>query len=212
MTKICSKCKIEKENDEFSKNKNTKDGLNAWCKPCNSDYKKIYYMNNKEELLSNKKDYYDENKEIIITKKRIYYEDNKSIIRQSQNSYNKNRSKNDPTFKIRRNCSRMINNLLRGDKNNSSILDHLAYTISELIVHLEKQFEPWMNWGNYGVYIKNNWDDSNQATWKWHIDHKIPQSSLLYSSMEDENFKKCWDLENLRPLSAKENLKKGKKE
>jgi hypothetical protein len=27
----------------------------------------------------------------------------------------------------------------------------------------------------------------------------------------DEEFKKCWSLENLRPLEAKENLRKGKK-
>jgi len=27
--------------------------------------------------------------------------------------------------------------------------------------------------------------------------------------MEDENFKKCWALENLRPLSAKQNIIEG---
>ena len=43
----------------------------------------------------------------------------------------------------------------------------------------------------------------------WHIDHIIPQSLLPYSSMEDDNFKKCWALSNLRPLSAKQNLLDG---
>jgi hypothetical protein len=37
-------------------------------------------------------------------------------------------------------------------------------------------------------------------------DHIIPQSKLQYTSMKDENFKKCWSLENLRPLSAKQNV------
>ena len=32
--KTCTKCKIEKELDEFCKNKNNKDGLNVWCREC----------------------------------------------------------------------------------------------------------------------------------------------------------------------------------
>jgi len=35
-----------------------------------------------------------------------------------------------------------------------------------------------------------------------------PQSKLLYTSMESENFKKCWALENLQPLEAVANRKK----
>jgi hypothetical protein len=62
----------------------------------------------------------------------------------------------------------------------------------ESILNLEKQFEPWMNWQNHGVY--KNWDDNDQSTWTWQIDHIIPQSDLPYTSMEDENFKKCWAL------------------
>jgi hypothetical protein len=30
--------------------------------------------------------------------------------------------------------------------------------------------------------------------------------------MEDENFKKCWSLENLRPYSAKQNIIDGARE
>jgi hypothetical protein len=41
------------------------------------------------------------------------------------------------------------------------------------------------------------------------IDHIVPQSDLPYSSMNDENFQKCWALENLRPLSAKQNYLDG---
>jgi len=33
----------------------------------------------------------------------------------------------------------------------------------------------------------------------------IPQSTFKYSSMEDQEFKNCWALSNLRPLSAKQN-------
>jgi hypothetical protein len=55
------------------------------------------------------------------------------------------------------------------------------------------------------------YDETNSETWTWNIDHIIPQSKLPYVSMEDENFKKCWALNNLRPLSSKVNLEKGNK-
>ena len=81
--------------------------------------------------------------------------------------------------------------------------------MQELKEHLEKQFEPWMTWQNQGVYRLDKWDDNDSSTWKWHIDHIVPQSHLLYLSMTDDNFKKCWALENLRPLSGKENVGDG---
>lgn len=38
--KVCSKCKVEKENSEFHKWGRSKDRLQNWCKKCNSDYMK----------------------------------------------------------------------------------------------------------------------------------------------------------------------------
>jgi len=81
--------------------------------------------------------------------------------------------------------------------------------MQELKNHIEKQFKPWMNWNNRGPYKINEWNDNDPTTWTWQIDHIIPQAKLPYTSMDDENFKKCWALENLRPLSAKLNLFKG---
>jgi hypothetical protein len=63
-----------------------------------------------------------------------------------------------------------------------------------------------MNWGNRGKFDPKTWDDNDTSTWKWQLDHIIPHSDLPYDSVEDENFKKCWSLENLRPLSAKQNV------
>ena len=66
-----------------------------------------------------------------------------------------------------------------------------------------------MTWNNQGVYIPKIWNDQDPATWKWQIDHIIPQSDLPYTSMEDDNFKRCWSFENLRPLNAKQNFQDG---
>ena len=81
--------------------------------------------------------------------------------------------------------------------------------MDELKSHLEQQFESWMNWKNYGKYNKNTWNDNDQLTWTWQIDHIIPHSTFNYESMEDEEFKKCWSLDNLRPYSSKQNFLDG---
>ncbi len=81
--------------------------------------------------------------------------------------------------------------------------------MQELKRHLEIQFESWMTWQNRGTYNSQIWDDNNPKTWTWQLDHIIPQSDLPYTSMSDDNFKKCWALENLRPLSSKQNLLDG---
>lgn len=130
------------------------------------------------------------------------------------NNYRRNKYKTDIVYRLRNYFSSIINFSLRKRgyaKARKSIMQYLSYTIEDLKEHLEKQFEPWMNWNNTGNYQKDGWDDNDPSTWKWSVDHIIPQASLPYSSMEDENFKKCWALENLRPISAKENLEKGKK-
>lgn len=70
----------------------------------------------------------------------------------------------------------------------------LAYTVQELMTHLEGKFSQGMNWRNYG---KNG----------WHIDHIRPCAS--FDLADPKQFKDCWDLSNLQPLWAKDNLKKG---
>jgi transposase len=92
-------------------------------------------------------------------------------------------------------------------KEGASCLDHLPYSIAELRQHLEKLFEPWMTWANWGHYNKADWNDDDQSTWVWHIDHIIPHASFKYTSMEDPSFQECWALYNLRPYSAKANVR-----
>ena len=46
--KICTKCKKEKDLEEFNKNKTKKDGYNNICRICSSERSKQYYTENKE--------------------------------------------------------------------------------------------------------------------------------------------------------------------
>jgi hypothetical protein len=48
--KTCPKCNLEKDEKDFSKNKNRKDGLNGHCKTCHSIAWKAYRKNNKEKI------------------------------------------------------------------------------------------------------------------------------------------------------------------
>jgi len=66
--------------------------------------------------------------------------------------------------------------------------------LAGLKLHLEGKFEKGMSWANYG---------------KWHIEHKIPIQAFNVTTIECEDFKKCWSLSNLQPMWAIENFKKG---
>lgn len=226
--KICSKCRFSKDDNCFYSGK-------SWCIECHKKKNNAYYAANKETIIEGVKQYYADNKPIvleqkkqyfaehkdeILEKQRLYYEENFDSIRVVKETYrlthkeerNENqrlRYENDPAFRLRMNLSTAISGFLKrggSSKNGNSCSEYLSYTMDELKVHLEKQFEPWMSWENQGRYDRRSWDDNNSSTWTWQIDHIIPHSSLPYTDMEDENFKKCWALENLRPLSAKQNL------
>jgi len=136
------------------------------------------------------------------------------ICIESRNVNCKIKYKENINYKLRIIISSAILQILKNNnssKKGKSCLKYLPFTIEELKNHLESHFDIWMTWENHGVYRINTWDDNDPSTWVWHIDHIIPCDALPYTSMEDENFKKCWALSNLRPLSAKENIKKGNK-
>ena len=55
-----------------------------------------------------------------------------------------------------------------------------------------------------------NWDNHSKKTKgaRWEMDHIVPRSKLPYTNLKHPNFKKCWDLSNLRPLEWRKNHKK----
>lgn len=187
--KTCSKCGLPKPPDDFYRKKN---GRSSVCKVCEKQYQELHYQEKRDAKLSQKREYDQANKTVKLAYNR---------------SHRKERRKNDPIYSVRADCSTMIYRSLkkRGATKSSSILEKLPYSMEELRKHLEQQFEPWMTWNNRGKYDAQTWDDDNSVTWSWQLDHIIPQSDLPYTSMEDDNFQKCWALSNLRPLSAKQN-------
>lgn len=47
--RTCSKCKLEKDNCEFTKNSHYKSGLNHSCKKCHNEYTRSHYLRNKSK-------------------------------------------------------------------------------------------------------------------------------------------------------------------
>lgn len=113
-TKICKKCGIEKNIDEFYKNKRYKENYENVCKLCKNQYylknkEKIlnrihnYYNNNCETIKEYKKQYRKDNKQKFKNKDKKYYEANKDIIlKKSKIYYFKNKDKISETKKIYR--------------------------------------------------------------------------------------------------------------
>jgi hypothetical protein len=216
LSKTCSKCGFEK--DEFVRNV---------CGDCIKIRNAAYYLKNRNKVLSRAKEYYQENKDKILERNREYannndrseyykmyydgrseskkqysvkrYQENREEIIKKQGKYHKRKLQENPELRLRENISRLVRFQITKNgstKSGSKIFDYLPYSLEELKYHLESLFQEGMTWDNYG---------------KWHIDHIISQSKLPFSSMEDENFLKCWSLDNLQPLWAEDNFKKGRK-
>lgn len=73
----CTKCKIEKPESEFYKDKRRPNGLRSWCINCQkednkkrepnyNEQRRKYRLNHKEEYRKKKKIYYQEKKELIL--------------------------------------------------------------------------------------------------------------------------------------------------
>jgi hypothetical protein len=158
---------------------------------------KAYREKNKESIRMKDREYYQKNKEYIKAKSNAYYAENKEQVIERNNRYERERRQRDPIFRLTLNTKGAVYKALvreNGGKYGSKTLDALPFTIPELRDHLESMFDEHMTWENYGEY--------------WHVDHVYPLSALPYDSLEHPHFSLVWDLNNLRPLSAHENVTK----
>lgn len=163
------------------------------------EYDKQYYRSNKEKRAKLNKTYYEENKEIRALSNKLYYDENREKLTIYKREYKKNKLKTNPAFKLQHNIRRLISQSFQtsGIKKDTKTNKILGLSIIDFKSYIEKQFEPWMNWNNYGRYSREN-----ERTWQ--IDHKIPISL----AKAQEEIIKLNHYTNLRPLCSKENLDK----
>ena len=144
------------------------------------------------------KNWYKENKDNRKEYLKEYREKNYEKIKQTKRNYEKKRKSTDPIYKLIGNFRTAIYTVLK--ENNVTKYGHyfeiLGYQPEQLINHLEIQFKDGMTWNNYG---------------EWHVDHKLPITYFKFNNVTDDEFKKCWSLENLQPMWGNENITKSNK-
>jgi hypothetical protein len=207
MTKICIRCEKEKELNEFSRGKKSKDGYRNQYKACLNDLAKIRFDNLSEE---------EKNRRRAIKNQinRKFWENNiddpefKLKQKNRRREYHLNKLETDPIYKIKIAYSRRLNKYLRRGKCDKSdkvayFLDKLGCTFEEFKLYLESKFEGWMSWENYGKY-------NGELNYGWDIDHITPLSK---AKTEDDIYNLS-HYSNLQPLCSRINrdIKKNKKE
>ena len=149
----------------------------------------------REEHPEYKKEWYKQHK----VEAKEWWNNRSKEQKQAKAEYNKvwkkDRYKNNNNYKIRCIISSAVRRSLKGMKKGDSIKNILGYSIEELKEHLEHQFEDWMNWDNLGL-------TANKEKETWQIDHIIPVNTFNIKEIGDEEFRKCWALDNLRPLDS----------
>jgi hypothetical protein len=159
---------------------------------------KKWRNSNKEHLSQNHKKWSETNREHLKEYHQKWREKNINKYRETKRDYERNRKSNDPIYRLISNFKSAMSTVLKESnvEKNRHYFDILQYTPEELIIHLESQFKDTMSWDNYG---------------EWHVDHKLPITSFNIEEMGDEEFMKCWDLENLQPMWGDENIRKSNK-
>ena len=154
--------------------------------------------NNKECLSLKHKKWSEKNRDHLNDYHQKWREKNIDKHREYKRKYEKHRKDTDPLYKLISNFRTAIYQVLKESnvEKNGHYFDILGYTPEELINHLEKQFTEGMTWDNYGEF---------------HVDHKLPISSFNIKEIGDEEFMKCWSLDNLQPMWGEENIRKSNK-
>lgn len=181
--KKCNKCEIELKESQFYKNSRYKDGLEPSCKDC----KKLYYLDNKHEILPKRRAYRLNN----LDKQKTYNLNNKDKNNNYHKKYFKQRRETDSIFKLKSatrvliggSFKRVLNGSYRKGKKTEEIL---GCSLEEFIKHLQSKFTEGMTLENHG---------------EWEIDHITPLASVK----TEEELLKLNHYTNLQPLWKEDN-------
>lgn len=130
--KQCSICKQWKDELEFNKRKDTKDGLRTECRICQIEYNKKYYKTSEGKQ-----------------KHQNYMESHKEFYKEYERKYATRRSE---LYRLNKQMTLAICHSLRKPECFNTIQGYLNYTLQDLCQHLESQFTSKMSWSNYGEY------------------------------------------------------------
>lgn len=197
----CDGCRKEIRNRPAHKEKSKEYKQNAVQKEKARIYAKKYHAENREVCLHKMRIknplYYEANSEKIKKNTLEYQKNNTEARTKYKKEWSKNKAKNDPIYKMSLVARRMLHRALgvAGQVKYKRTKDYLPYSYEELVLHLESKFADGMTWGNYG---------------EWHIGHIKPINFYVKIGVTDPAIINA--LENLQPLWAIDNMKKGNKD
>lgn len=180
--RICKRCNITKE-CPYNR---------IYCRECQNLQSREYKKRNKEKIQEYNKKYKLENKEKIKEYNKEYNINNRENIQKRQTENSKNRRKVDISYKITINLRNRIKKFFKSNISSSKYIDCSIETFKNWI---EFQFEPDMNFDNYGML--------------WHLDHVIPCSLFDFSNDIEKYY--CFNWSNYRPLYKHKNLSRQNK-
>jgi hypothetical protein len=169
------------------------------------DYQKHYRKENRARLLEQKRAYYQENRERILTRirqnpeikgsyDRQYHRRNKDKNRERRRSYQRS-YRSIPEKRLVHNLRNRLSKFIRRSSGRESTEVLLGCSFEEFKTFIEVQFTAGMTWENYGPY--------------WHIDHVMP--IVAFNLTDPEQIRRCFHFSNLRPLRARDNLRKSRR-
>ena len=107
--------------------------------------------------------------------------------------YYENKRKTNLKYNLNYKMRKAIKKSLKGNKAGRTWESLTGYTLTDLKRRLNETMPEGYNWGDY-------------LTARLHIDHIIPISAFNFTKPEHTDFKRCWALNNLRLLPARENI------
>lgn len=223
--KYCSKCKTEKPLEQYSPSKTSKQGVHAYCRPCQSKISTEWHHRNKERISLRRKErrikdgetvlaverayrarnvdkvkeyskwHYQVNKDKRLDQTASWYQKNKAKKQQKARVRTKERLKTDINFKL---AARLRNALYRAVVGGAVKKDPSVSYLGIDVADFKAHLESRFLPGM-------SWD--NYGKDGWHIDHIRPLAS--FDLTDEAQLREACHYTNLQPLWAKDNLRKG---
>jgi len=148
---------------------------------------------NAEQVKEKRRRKYEADPEKQREAKRLWRKENPEKNKENIRRWHELQMKTNVQYKLGFNLRGRLSQAIKGNFKSGSAVADLGCTIAELKLHLERQFDAHMNWGNYGKY--------------WSIDHINPLAS--FDLTDREQFLRAVHWTNLQPLEKVENMRKG---
>lgn len=192
-TKICTKCKVEKDIKEFYKDKSTKDKLYPSCKLCCHKKEKQYHINNKDQRIKRSTIWNNNHKEHRKKYGKKWRRNHPSY----RNNYEKKRLSNDLFYKFISNIRCVLRKAFKrkGYSKTSHTYEILKIGYEDCLNYLFKNAKL-----RYPDFEHKDFLEKN----KYHIDHIVP---LATAKTKEDVIRLC-QYSNLQLLTKEDNLVK----